>query len=303
MFRPIPGQRHHWFPKALAKAAWVGADGMVARTNSRGQTKRWHPSGAGYTRDAHNILFKGGSPWNSTFEPDFDKADNAFPGVVAWLRKIRDTHSDDARHRGVRLAIPERETLAECLASLIVRSPRLRYLSEKHTAEIQARFGFREPRNVDLIAGSNLQRLQKPFARDIRTGGKFGFLIAGEGTFVFGDGLMSNINPSPDREFNAMAMVALTPKIAVLWFNPASYPSLPEGVSLRLTGAEVLRFNEIVQIYSRDSLFHVGDPPELHEAFRDRQHYIVHTNGSNHRSPIVDGWMAEIVAVREPGDH
>ena len=87
MRMPLPGQRHHWFPKSLAKAAWIDSDGTVARTNSRGQTKLLHPSATGYGRDNHNILSEGGSPWDSTFEPDFDKADNAFPQVVAWLEK------------------------------------------------------------------------------------------------------------------------------------------------------------------------------------------------------------------------
>ena len=198
--------------------------------------------------------------------------------------------------------MPDREALAECLASLIVRSPRLRYLSEKHSAEFQVRhFGFREPHNLHQTAGGNLRRLQQPFARGIRTGGKFGFLVADEGSFVFGDGLMSNINPSPDRMPHPMAMVAFTPNVAVMWFSPTSYPFFPEGVSLRLSGEEVSRFNEIVQIYARDNLFYVGEPPELHEAFRECQHYIVHTNGSNHRTPIVDGWMAEVLEVWEPG--
>jgi hypothetical protein len=154
---------------------------MVARTNSRGQTKRWHPSATGYARDTHNILSDGGSPWDSTFEPDFDKADNAFPEVVSWLEDIRAGHPDVSRTHGVRIETSERGPLAECLASLIVRSPRLRYLSEKHTAEFQVQhFGFREPHNVHQTAGANLRRLQDPFARDIRTGGKFGFLIAVE---------------------------------------------------------------------------------------------------------------------------
>lgn len=302
MKKPLAGQRHHWFPKSLAKAAWVDADGMLLRTNSRGQTKRLHPSATGYGRDTHNILSEGGSPWDSTFEPHFDKADNAFPKVVDWLGKIETDHPTGKRAHGVRVAPLDREPLAECLASLIVRSPRLRFLSEKHTAAFQVDLlGFQEPHNVHQTAGVNLQRLQEPFARDIRTSGKFAFLIADETTFVFGDGLMSNINPDPHPRLHPMAMVAITPQIAVLWFSPTSYPSIPGGVSLRLSAQEVSRFNDITQIYSRDTLFHIGNPPALHEAFTEGQHYIVHINGTNHRSPPVDGWMAEVLEVWEPG--
>ena len=302
MKTPIPGQRHHWFPKSLAKAAWIDADGMVSRTNSRGRTKRWHPGGIGYAIDNHNILWDGGGPWEHTFEPDFDSADNAFPEVVRWLEgEVHGRHAEGARSHGVPVTKAVREPLAECLASLIVRSPRLRYLSEKHTAELQGRFGLRDPHNVRQTAGLSLARLQRPFARDIRTGGKFGFLIANEGSFLFGDGLMSNHNPVPDRSLHPMAMVALTPDVAVLWFSPRSYASHPSGVSLRLSGEEVSSFNEIVQVYSCDNLFHKGEAPELHEAFKLGQHLIVHTNHANHRTPSVDQWMAEILEVWEPG--
>lgn len=302
MRKPLPGQRHHWFPKSLAKAAWIDADGMLSRTNSRGQTKRLHPSATGYGRDTHNILSEGGSLWDTTFEPDFDKADNAFPKLVAWLETIRAAHPGGDRSKGVRIGSAERGALAECLASLIVRSPRLRYLSEKQTGYFQVQhFGFAEPQNLHQTAGANLRRLQELFARDILTGGKFGFLIADEGTFVFGDGLMSNINPTPDRMLHPMALVAITPTVAVLWFSPMSYPSFPEGVSLRLSASEVVHANEITQIYSRDVLFHVGDPPDLHESFPQGQHCIVHSGGAHHRAPEVDGWMAEVLNVWEPG--
>jgi hypothetical protein len=254
----------------------------------------------GYAPDNHNILSDGGSPWDSTFEPDFDVADNAFPAVLRWLEAIRSEHPPSERVRGVDISDDRRAQFAECLASLIVRSPRLRYLSEKWTAEYQVNdFGFPEPLNLHETAGANLRRCQVPFARDIRTRGKPAFLIASEGSFLFGDGFMTNFHPTPDRVLHAMAMTAFTPAVAVLWFSPRSYPTFPKGVSLRLTGGEVSRFNEIVQIYSRDSLFHAGEPPELHEAFKADQHFIVHMNGANHRNPFVDAWMEEALAVSE----
>lgn len=301
MRRPIPGQKHHWFPKALAKA-WADSDGLVWRTNSKGHSKRWHPSAIGYAPNSHNILSEGGSPWDSTFEPDFDVADNAFPKIIRWLDAIRDEHPAEVRVKGLAISNEHRASLAECLASLIVRSPRLRYLSEKWTAQIQVRdFGFSEPRNLHETAGANLRRCQEPFSREVRTGGKPAFLIAGEGSFLFGDGFMTTFHPTPDRVLRPMAMVAFTPKVAVLWFSPGSYPLYPKGVSLRLNGDEVSSFNEIVQIYSKDHLFHIGPPPNLHSSFPESQHYIVHSNGADHRTPVVDGWMAEVLAVSEPG--
>lgn len=301
MRKPIPGEKHHWFPKGMAKA-WRGPDGLIGRTNFRGDSKRWHPGAIGYAPDNHNVFFDGGSPWDSTYEPQFDAADNAFPKIVRWLEGIRREHDADQRAKGVTLTEGDRAPLAECLASLMVRSPRLRYLSEKWIADWQVRdFGFSESRNLHITASGSLAQCLAPFARDIRTGGKIAFLLAGKESFLFGDGFMTNVHPGPDRVLRPMAMVALTPKVAVLWFSPPSYPLFPAAVSLQLTSEEVMSFNDMVQIYSKDHLFHSGASPRLHESFPHRQHYIVTSNGSHHRSPVVDEWMAEVLAVRQPG--
>lgn len=283
----------------MAKA-WVDSEGLVSRTNSRGFTSRKHPSAIGYSPDHHNILSDGGSPWDLTFEPDFDGADNAFPRVIRWLDAVADSHPGGERINPVTISSEMRAPLAECLASLIVRSPRMRYLSEKHTAEFQLEvIGFDEPRNLHQTAGENLRRCQEPFAGNIRTGGKFAFLVAQEGYFAFGDGFMSNFQPSPDCRSNQMALTAFTPKVAVLWFSPTQYPSYPEGVTISVSKDEVSLFNDIVQIYSKDNLFHRGISPELHEAFRANQHYIVTCNGANHSTPLVEGWKLEALQVRE----
>jgi hypothetical protein len=133
MRKPIPGEKHHWFPKAMSKA-WADTEGQVWRTNSRGHTKKRHRSAWGYRPDNHNILSEGGSPWDSTFEPDFDTADNSFPELIRWLEAIRTEHPEDDRSKGVSISDDRRAAFAECLASLIVRSPRLRYLSGQRRA-------------------------------------------------------------------------------------------------------------------------------------------------------------------------
>jgi hypothetical protein len=301
MRKPIPGEEHHWFPKALAQA-WTGDDGRVARTNVRGHTRRLFPKGLGYKPDHHNVLFDGGSPWDTTFEPDFDAADNAFPAVIRWLEAVGAAH--ELGERALPVAIDEslRGDLAECLASLIVRSPRMRFLSESSIEHYQTKiFGAPGAHNVHQTAGSNLQRLQTPFARAIRTGGKFAFLLAGEESFLFGDGFMHNLNSVPDIPILPMAMVAFTPKVAALWFCPTSYPSFPKGVSLTLSPEEVGDFNDIIQIYARNDLFHIGDTPKLHPAFEAGQHMAAHHNGVFHRAPIVESWKAEALDLWEDG--
>lgn len=301
MRKPVPGQKHHWFPEALSKV-WAGEDGKIARTNVRGHTRRFHPGGLGYGRDNHNILWEGGSPWDATFEPAFDAADNAFPATVRWLEGVASAHEAGARTWSVSIDEAPRADLAECLASLIVRSPRTRMRSEKSIRQFQVEaMGFAEAQNVHQTAGGNLQHLQAPFASHIRTGGKFAFLLASEGSFLFGDGFLHNFNPTLDRPLSPVAMVAFTPKVAVLWFCPSSYPSFPKGVSLMLSPEEVAGFNDIVQIYAKDSLFHVGEAPRIHPAFESGEHMIVHDDGAHHRTPIVEGWKREVLDVWEYG--
>ena len=283
----------------MAKA-WVDDEGLVTRVNARGHISRKHPSAVGYYPNHHNILSDGGSPWDTTFEPDFDAADNAFPKVIEWLEGVAAAHVRGQRVTSVTITQVAREPLAECLASLIVRSPRMRYVAEKNVAEFQLQhMAFEKPHNVHQTAGSNLRRCQEPFARDIRTGGKFAFLLSETDQFAFGDGFMTNINPSPDRMLRPMVLVAITPKIAVLWFSPMQYPSYPEGVSIAVSDDEIGHFNDIVQIYAKDHLFYRGSMPTPHEAFTDNQHYIVATEGCNHRASIVDGWQHEALRVSE----
>ena len=109
---------------------------------------------------------------------------------------------------------------------------------------------------------------------------------------------MSNINPTPDQGLNPMVVTAFTPRVAVLWFSPMQYPSYPEGVTISVSKNEVETFNDIVQIYAKDNLFHLGSPPKLHEAFLNKQHYIVTSEGANHRAPLVEGWKYEALQVR-----
>lgn len=299
MREPIPGEDHHWFPKGLSKG-WAGKDGKVTRTNHRGQVRRRFPKGLGYSPDGHNVLFEGGSPWDMTFEPVFDTADNAFPQLVSWLHDQADNHQ--GRVQGLSLGHPYRSLLAECLASLIVRSPRTRSQSERWTAQRQVEWiGFSKPHNVEVTAKGSLARLHVPFARAILTRGKIGILIAPKPSFLFGDGFLHNFHDSPDLPLSPTAMVALSPRVAILWFCPFQQPVRPEAVSLALTEQEIVKFNEVVQIYSRNEIFHVAERVELHESFRANDFHIAIQDGREHSAPILDQWMAEVLSVRWPG--
>ena len=300
MRKPIAGEKHHWFPKAMAKT-WVDTDGKVSRMNHLGRSRRLHPSATGYVPDHHNILWEGGSPWDSTFEPRFDAADNTFGEFTGWLDQIRSDHPFGARSKAVPVSDEARAILAECLASLIVRSPRLRFLAEKWAAQRQVQWLGFQPNNVNQTAGGTLQHLQGPFSRAIRSGGKLGFLIATEGSFLFGDGLMTNLQDSSDLPLSPMAMTAITPHVAVMWFSPSSCWAFPKAVSVGLSGDEVTSFNEIVQGHSRSTVFYIGEAPVLTESFKSGEHQCPYVGDAANRASVVDGWQAEILEVFEPG--
>ena len=109
---------------------WAGADGCVTQMSWEGEAVRSKPAKFGAIKGAHQMKFGGdeGSPWDTNFEPEFQRADSAFPDFVGWLRGL-DSRAGCARaeiqDRFLAQPIPQkqRDQLAECIASLIVRSP------------------------------------------------------------------------------------------------------------------------------------------------------------------------------------
>ncbi len=298
MKRPIQGEKHHWFPKCVSRG-WAGPDGKVNRTNSRGDTRRFHPKGVGYRPDGHNILFGKLSPWESTFEPAFDRADNAFPSLIRWLSA--EIKPETKRLAGLMLR-DRRAEVGECLASLVIRSPRMRAQTERYVAQRQTQWmGFEKPQRVEQTAVISISNLQRDFAREMSSRGKIAILVAPEPSFIFGDGMMHNLHDTWPLPLRAMAMVAFSPSIAVLWFCPDHQPLFPEAVMIRLDAQEVAWFNDLVQIYSRDNLFHVQDKIAIHPSFTANEHHVAMTDGAKNRTPATDLWMEEALSIQWPG--
>lgn len=298
MRKPALGEKHHWFPKCISRG-WAGPDGKINRTNSRGDTRRFHPKGIGYRPDGHNVLFGSQGPWDSTFEPVFDRADNVFPSLIQWLN----TQVTPGAKRLAGLMLGDRRAeIGECLASIVVRSPRMRAQTERYVAQRQTQWaGFKEPRRVEQTAVSAISGLQRDFAREMASRGKTAILIAPEPSFIFGDGMMHNLHDSTPLPLQAMAMVAFSPSIAVLWFCPGRQPLFPDAVMISLEAQEVGWFNDLVQIYSRDNLFHVQDKIVIHPSFTAQEHHVAAMGGARNRTHATDLWMEEALSVRWPG--
>lgn len=127
--KPLKTELHHWWPRALSEH-WSAADGMVSVIRPSGQVQRAPPGAFGAVTNAHHM--KLGGPWDSTFEPLFNQADNEISEFVRWLATL------ETPFVGADRPIIERITpqllpaerlklLARTTASLLARSPSIRH--------------------------------------------------------------------------------------------------------------------------------------------------------------------------------
>lgn len=217
---------HHWWPRSLSKF-WADATGHVHRLSSNGDLDRSFPQQFGAIRNNNNIR-SGDAPslWDHSFENTYSKADNAFPDVVRWLQSLKSPISAvniKKRERISPIIIEEkqRDILAECIASLVSRSPSFRNRIAITAEYYRARFGLPDPTPPKSLIGVNARHTQKIFSDTIRGSGKFAVLLSGEGEFVFGDGFLHNFS-SANRPLNPRCLVPITPQIAIFYASPSS---------------------------------------------------------------------------------
>ncbi len=128
-----------------------------------------------------------------------------------------------------------------------------------------------------LIA-ANLQYFYGSVAKAIDSGGKFLILFAEAGEFIFGDGFLHNFVAQSINHSNVRLLVALTPKLAVLYIKPMSYRPYPEMVTLRASASDVMFVNDTTQVYSSNFVFYRNDAPRQIDAFRlgEFRQYVYH---------------------------
>ena len=129
MSKKLKTELHHWWPRSVSKF-WADADGYVTQLSWEGKVVRSKPAKFGAIKNAHQMKFGGdeGSPWDTNFELEFQRADSAFPDFVEWLLGLDSSFgctSAEFQDRFLAQPIPQeqRDQFAECIASLIVRSP------------------------------------------------------------------------------------------------------------------------------------------------------------------------------------
>jgi hypothetical protein len=223
--REIPkNEVHHWWPEAVSKF-WTDAEGQVNRIDSSGGLIRSPPKSFGGIRNDNNITFKS-SPtlWDMSFERSFAKADDAFPWLIKWLQTLSSPVPAKPGPLAQRLTpltveAGRLDTLAECLASLIARSPGFRDRVSKTSEYYRARFGFPDPKPDRTLVAAGVRGAQEAFSRMLRMGGKFVVLKAGEQEFIFGDGFLHNFS-SLEQPMQARCLIPDARDRCILYAAP-----------------------------------------------------------------------------------
>lgn len=285
---------HHWWPRALSKF-WANNDGVTHRISSDGELLASQPKSFGGIRNDNNVRIGGG--WDFSFESTFNKADDAFATVIPWLYTLScSTPAKDARFEErlskVEVTDDQQAILAECLASLIARSPNLRQRVRLTAAYYQRDFGLRDPTDERLV-GLNSQHAQESIASAMARRGKFVVLWAGDREFIFGDGFLHNISMPNNPPLSPRCLIPLTPGLAVFYSKPLQYRSYPQAFSLNLTRDEVDFVNNTVQIYSKRYLFFRDIYPVLTSEFTCNEH----REFEYHKHPWIDA-LEQTMATR-----
>lgn len=277
MVEKLKTENHHWWPQALSKF-WTDDDGRVHRLSVNGDHVPSTPKALAAVRNLHNItLADTPTPWDSSYERTFDRADNGFATLIPWLQAqsapIQPSEAPfPERLSPVIVPDAERLLLGECLASLIVRSPSLRDRVRITTEYYRGRFGMADPTADKNLISSNIMNGQPKLAREMATSGKFTILLSDEDEFIFGDGFLHSVHQVNDPILSLRCLIPVTPNIALFYTRPMSYRSYPVGFALDLSADEVSLVNETVQIYSNEYLFYRSHRPTLGDAFKLSQH-------------------------------
>ncbi len=240
-----------------------------------------------------------GSPWDSSFEAEFQSADNDFPRVIDWLSSLDRCDPPLDRPVGTRILPQSAEdqqfsTLVECLVSLAVRSPMYR---ERVVAPAEDSRGSLPKRERNSLIGTNIRRALRSAVTNIGGSGKAMVIFSPEREFIFGDGFFHNLFGPGEHWHHPKMFVPLTPWMSVLFTRPIGYLMDPRLVTMVASPAETDELNYAVQVYARDMLFYRSERPLVDESFACGKHQVF----ANDRNPV-DTLIYEIPGIppRDP---
>jgi len=268
---------HHWWPITVSQH-WADANGVVHRIGVDGKVVSSQPKSFGGIRNDNTIRL-GTVPTvcDHSFERSFDKADSSFNSLIGWFHLLPSPICDLSKplpSRLVPLAVTRMqfETVVECLASLIVRSPCFRARISAYTEHLRDRMGFGNPKPERRLIGMNIRNGQKHVGSSMKAGGKFVVLLSGDDEFIFGDGFFHNISAVNDPPMCPQCLIPVTPRVAIFYSRPVQQRSYPKAFVMSLSAQEVALVNETVQLYSEKYLFYRAAKPVLTVDFLSGEH-------------------------------
>ncbi|HBN9911962.1 TPA: hypothetical protein L3963_005808, partial [Pseudomonas aeruginosa] len=195
--KKLKSERHHWWPRCVSKH-WADAEGFTHWITPDGTYKRVPPAKLGMIGNGHHIKLSqnraDSSPWDMSFEREFDVADSNFPSVIDWLNALtrQELLARDLRDRFLPQSCTEDQLkiLTECVVSLVVRSPKNRDAAVSVAEHLRGELPTPE-RNV--LIGLNMRQSQRMIADSIGGRAKFAVLFSSGKEFIYGDGLFNNV--------------------------------------------------------------------------------------------------------------
>lgn len=273
----IKTAKHHWWPETLS-SYWADEEGGVTWLRPDGTSIKSPPKRFGAIKDGHTIRM-GNVPgeesvWDSSFEKDFDKADESFHRVLSWINELdRCGPPFEASLTDRFVATPVSQNdfseLLVCAFSLIVRSPRFRQIAGAYSSH----HGMPgHERSVGRVMMANMRNGLDNLTKVFGGSGKAIAIFSPERELIFGDGFFTNVTPPAQHILRPRAIIPLTPSLAVLIQRPGVYMVEPNLCTLVVNQKEAEELNSVVQIYAKDAVFYRSECPSILPEFSRGEH-------------------------------
>ncbi|MBG5166835.1 hypothetical protein [Pseudomonas aeruginosa] len=241
--KKLKSERHHWWPRCVSKH-WADAEGFTHWITPDGTDKRVPPAKLGMIGNGHHIKLSqnsaDSSPWDMSFEREFDVADGNFPSLIEWLNALtkQELFGRDLRDRFVPQSCTDDQLkiLTECVVSLVVRSPKNREAAVSVAEQLRGELPTPE-RNA--LIGLNMRQSQRMIADSIGGRAKFAVLFSSGKEFIYGDGFFNNVTGVGNPLHSPKIIAPITPMMAVIINRPTSFMVEPRLSTIVLSDDEV----------------------------------------------------------------
>lgn len=248
---------HHWWPRKLSEF-WQNDEGGLHRLRPDRSVDKIRHDNAGGIKNAHQIKFSEGSPWNTDFESQFAEVDSRWPEIVSLVEGYAEralpikNGTTTCSIRSCEFEDSDRDKIAANLASMGLRSPAFRNSIRSGVES----FNDQELSERDKLIPLNMLHSFSDFHSSMRRRGKFLALICENVELIFGDGFLCNFS-IPSFNFQRGRMLfPLTPKLAIFYDSPNFYKNDHYFYVYNANPEEVHMINRYTQIYSGKEIFY-----------------------------------------------